>query len=67
MSDRFDHRLERKLERRPDEAEGTGVRRLELITGTGRRRQWSGDEKARIVVESLEPGVNISEVAPGTG
>ena len=67
MSDRFDHRLERKPDSRPDEAEGTSVRRLELITGTGRRRQWSSDDKARIVVESLKPGVTISEVARRNG
>jgi transposase len=39
------------------------VRRIELITGTGRRRQWSDEDKARVVVESLEPGANVSEVA----
>jgi transposase len=39
------------------------VRRIELITGTGRRRRWSSEDKARIVVESLEPGVSVSEVA----
>ena len=39
------------------------MRRIELITGTGRRRQWSADDKARIVVESLKPGANVSEVA----
>jgi transposase len=40
---------------------------LELITGTGRRRRWSSDEKARILVESLKPGANISEVARRNG
>ena len=69
MSDRFDHTLERKLESKADEAEDAGVpvRRLELITGTGRRRRWSTDEKARILVESLRPGANISEVARRNG
>jgi transposase len=43
------------------------VRRIELITGTGRRRRWSSDEKARIVEESLRPGVNVSEVARRNG
>ena len=50
----------------PDNADGsavTTVRRIELITGTGRRRQWSADGKARIIVESLKPGANVSEVA----
>ena len=69
MSDRFDHTLERKLESKADEADDAGVtvRRLELITGTGRRRRWSVDEKARILVESLRPGANISEVARRNG
>lgn len=66
MSDRFDHTLERKLESKADEA-GVLVRRLDLITGTGRRRRWSSDDKARILVESLRPGANISEVARRNG
>ena len=69
MSDRFDHTLERKLESKPEGAEGTGtiVRRLELITGTGRRRPWSNDDKTRILLESLQPGANVSEVARRNG
>lgn len=38
-------------------------RRIELLTGPGRRRRWSAEEKARIVAESLEPGASVSEVA----
>lgn len=30
--------------------------RIEVITGVGRRRQWSDEEKARIVTESFAPG-----------
>jgi transposase len=66
MSHRFEHKFEHTLENKPaDNADGavTTVRRIELITGTGRRRQWSADDKARIVVESLKPGANVSEVA----
>ena len=64
MRDRFDTTLERKLESTVDAGHGDGhVRRLELISGTGRRRRWSSDEKARIVVESLDPGSSVSEVA----
>ncbi len=65
MSDRFDHTLERKLESNADDAADgpSPVRRIELITGTGRRRRWSSAEKARILVESFEPGANVSEVA----
>jgi transposase len=64
MSDDFDITLERKLGSKDGRGGGvTGVRRIELITGTGRRRRWSSEDKARIVVESLEPGVSVSEVA----
>jgi transposase len=34
-----------------------------MITGTGRRRQWSSEERTRILMESLVPGANISAVA----
>jgi len=69
MSDHFDNKLKRKL---GSDADKTGhgvsnVRRIELITGTGRRRRWSSDDKARIVVESLKPGANVSEVARRNG
>jgi transposase len=39
------------------------VRRLEVITGTGRRRRFSKDDKAHIVEETLAPGAVVSEVA----
>jgi transposase len=39
------------------------VRRLEVITGALGRRRWSAEAKARIVAESLAPGVVISDVA----
>ena len=69
MSDRFDHTFERKLDRKPDgpQEAAVEVRRIELITGTGRRRRWLPDVKARILLESLEPGANISEVARRNG
>jgi transposase len=38
-------------------------RRLEVITGVGRRRRWSLEEKARIVAESLDPATTASAVA----
>jgi transposase len=43
--------------------EATAVRRLEVITGTGRRRRFSEDEKARVVEETLAPGAVASAVA----
>lgn len=69
MSDDFDIKLKRKLESNADEVAGSvsAVRRIELITGAARRRRWSSDEKARIVVESLRPGANVSEVARRNG
>jgi transposase len=39
------------------------VRRLEVITGTGRRRRFSEDDKARLIEETLVPGAVVSEVA----
>ncbi len=45
------------------EPEVTTVRRLEVITGTGRRRRFSEDDKARVVEETLAPGAVVSDVA----
>jgi transposase len=78
MSDRFEHTLEHTLDTKPGEAavaDGLDavlhpahtVRRIELITGAGRRRQWSSQDKARIIVESLAPGANVSDVARRNG
>lgn len=39
------------------------VRRFEVFTGTGRRREWPTEEKARIVAESYEAGESVSAVA----
>jgi transposase len=50
----------------PSSTTGTkadGFRRVEVITGVGRRRRWSDDEKARIVAESLDPATTASAVA----
>src|SRR3954470_1492962 len=40
-----------------------GFRRFEVITGVGRRRRWSDEDKARIVAESLNPATTVSAVA----
>ena len=45
-----------------DDAKG-GFRRVEILTGPGRRRRWSTEEKARIVAETLEPGARVADVA----
>jgi len=39
------------------------VRRVEVFTGTGRRRRWPPDQKALIVAETYEPGETVSAVA----
>ena len=40
-----------------------GFRRVEVITGVGRRRRWTDEEKAWIVAESLDPASTVSAVA----
>ena len=50
----LDHKLELEV---------TAVRRLEVISGTGRRRQFTSDFKARIVEETLVAGAVVSDVA----
>lgn len=39
------------------------VRRLEVFTGSGRRRTWSDEDKARIVAEIVTSGDSVSGVA----
>ncbi len=46
-----------------DDAKGVGYRRIEVLTGPGRRRRWSDDAKARIVAETAQPGAVVTEVA----
>lgn len=45
-----------------DDAKG-GFRRVEILTGPGRRRRWSAEDKARIIAETLVAGARVSEVA----
>ena len=40
-----------------------GYRRVEVLTGPGRRRAWDAATKARAVAESYAPGAVVSEVA----
>src|SRR5215212_4046222 len=52
--------------RNPSRTTGTSgdvFRRIEVITGAGRRRRWSEEDKARIVAESLAPATTSSAVA----
>ena len=43
--------------------DGQSFRRIEVLTGTQRRRRWSTAEKAAIVAESLAPGAVASTIA----
>jgi len=43
--------------------DGHSFRRVEVLTGTPRRRRWSDEEKAAIVAESQAPGAQASEIA----
>jgi hypothetical protein len=44
-------------------SKGEPLRRLEVFTGSGRRRAWSAEQKARILAESYESGDEVSAVA----
>ena len=46
-----------------DDAKGIGHRRIEVLTGPGRRRKWTDDDKARIVAETAKPGATVTAVA----
>src|SRR3954463_6317238 len=48
-------------------ANDDGFRRIEVITGVGRRRRWTDEEKAWIVAESLAPTTTVSAVARRSG
>src|SRR5579863_10489105 len=44
-------------------SEAEPARRFEIFTGSGRRRDWSVEDKARIVAESYAPETTVSDVA----
>ena len=56
--DRHDRKVDLTVDRI-----GDTFQRIEVISGVGRRRDWSDEFKARLVGESLEDGVMISDVA----
>ena len=43
------------------------IERLDVLEGPTGRRTWSDREKARIVLESFEPGVKVCDVARRNG
>jgi transposase len=48
---------------RMDIVDNAITNRLEVFTGTGRRRTWSDEDKARIVAEIAVSGASVSAVA----
>ena len=46
-----------------DDTKDGGYRRVAVLTGPGRRRTWSDDDKSRIVAETLRPGTVVADVA----
>ena len=67
MRDRFDQRQQRNLEAQLTGDDVVVRPPLTIVTGQGLRREWPADEKTRIIVESLTPGANVSEVARRNG
>ena len=57
-SDRFNFNVDRKVK-----TEATPIRRIEVITGVERRRDWADEQKLSIIAESSQDGVVISDVA----
>ena len=52
------------ISERNDVSKSAGpAQRLEIFTGTGRRRAWTDAQKAVIVAESFEDGASVSQVA----
>ncbi|WFU85639.1 transposase [Bradyrhizobium sp. CIAT3101] len=43
------------------------MRRLEVFTGAGRRRKWSGKDNARFVAEIVASGASVCSVARRQG
>jgi transposase len=62
MGDRLVSKLDEMVE-----PEAASVHRLGVISGTGRRRSFSEDFKARVVEETLAPGAVVSQIARRRG
>ena len=52
-----------RTDSRTTSTKADSFRRIEVITGVGRRRRWTDEEKAWIVAESLDPATTSSAVA----
>jgi transposase len=51
-----------RTDSRTTSTKADSFRRIEVITGVGRRRRWTDEEKAWIVAESLDPATTVSAV-----
>jgi transposase len=56
--DRFNSNVDRKVK-----TEATPFRRVEVISGVERRRDWTEEQKLSIIAESCRDGAVISDVA----
>ena len=54
----FNSNVDRKVK-----TEATPIRRVEVITGVERRRDWTDEQKLSIIAESCQEGAVISDVA----
>jgi transposase len=45
-----------------DDAKGF-FRRVEVLTGPGRRRRWSDEQKMQVVAEAIVPGAVVAQIA----
>ncbi|MGH6949419.1 MAG: IS66-like element accessory protein TnpA [Vitreimonas sp.] len=51
------------MDDRRDAARIETPRRIEILTGGGARQRWPEAMKAKLVAESLQPGVGVAELA----
>ena len=59
--------MEHQNEHRMEVPNRRGVSRVEVLDGPTGRRRWPDDVKGRIVVESLQPGARVCDVATKYG
>jgi transposase len=46
-----------------DDAKGVEYRRIDVLTGPGKRQRWLDDDKARIIAWPAQPGAVVADVA----
>ena len=56
-----------RTDSRTTSTKADNFRRIEVITGVGRRRRWTDEEKAWIVAETLARATTVSAVAGRSG